>query len=310
MNAPHIPVLLDSVLHYFSGINGILFDCTLGYAGHSSALLESNNNLKIIGCDQDNEAIKFSSLKLCQYNNRVDIRRGRYSEVFSNLNHSNFLQIRAILADIGVSSLQIDKDDRGFGLNSNALDMRMNNEEGLNATDVVNEFSKSELENIFEKYGELTNASLIASKIVKSRILKKITSASQLADIVGRHSLRGRKVSVATLVFQAIRIHVNDELGELERLLLSIEKYCRAGVINDCMVGIISFHSLEDKIVKETFKKWEKECICPEYAIRCECGKNNSIGSIINKKPIVASSEEIKLNPRSSSAKLRLFKIR
>lgn len=306
MQSPHISVLLDEVLSFFKNLNGNFIDCTLGYAGHSSAILSQNENFNLIACDRDNEAINFSLKKLEPFGSRVKIYKSNFSELTSKLSQEEILNVRGILADIGISSLQVDKDDRGFSLGSSTLDMRMDKERNFSAFDVVNGYSFDELVRIFRDYGELKNAAGIANKIINARNLGKITSAKELANLIGTAHIKGRGVSPAILAFQAIRIEVNGELDELTNLLDSIEK-CG---FKDCLVAIITFHSLEDRIVKERFKKWANSCICLPGVYRCECGNNHELGEILTKKPLTASQNELKINSRSKSAKLRVFKIK
>lgn len=310
MKTPHIPVLLDEVLSIFKDVNGSIFDCTLGYAGHSSALLQAHPDSRLIACDKDDEALSFSTKRLEPFKAQTKLLKGPYSEIFSSLNSDELANLGGILADIGVSSLQLDKDERGFCLNSSALDMRMDTSSAQSAKQLLASISRADLEQILKEYGELKNYKSLADKILSARAIAPITSAKQLADIVGRANIKGRSVSVATLVFQAIRIAINDELTQLQGLLNSIELFARKGKISSCVVAIISFHSLEDRIVKESFKSWAKECICPANALRCECGKNHSLGQILTKKPLVASASELAFNPRASSAKLRAFRIK
>lgn len=309
MNSPHIPVLLAEVLETFRQTTGVFIDCTLGYAGHSSALLNQNHNINLIACDRDDEAIKFSTQRLLEFKDRTRIIKSPFSDVFSHILDSDICNVRGILADIGVSSLQIDKNERGFSVNSDALDMRMDASKGVSAAQIISEYSKEQLERIFTEYAELTNASYIAQRIVKERSKSPIISAKQLSHMLSDFRVFGRSVSVATLVFQALRIEVNDELGELRRLLDNIYERAKSGLLSDCRVAIISFHSLEDRMVKETFKSWARNCICPDGAMRCECGNNHSIGKILTKKPLTASAKELSLNSRSKSAKMRVFEI-
>ena len=303
MNSPHVPVLLDEVLQAFAYIkSGAIVDCTLGYGGHSSVILEQNQNINLIACDQDEEAIKFSSERLKTFGQRVQIFRSKFSEILAKVEQG---QIRGILADIGVSSLQLDKNERGFGLKSENLDMRMDAQAKISAYDVVNFYSAKELERIFENYGELPNPAKFAAKIIEARQSGEIKSAERLAQIIGLKGINGRSVSAATLAFQAIRIEVNNELGELQNLLQSIED----SQIDECIVAIISFHSIEDRIVKNKFRQWAQSCICPPQALRCTCGGDNALGKIVSKKAITPSAAEVKANPRSSCAKMRIFKI-
>ena len=303
MNSPHVPVLLDEVLRAFEDIkSGAIVDCTLGYGGHSGAILEQNQNVNLIACDQDEEAIKFSLERLKKFGQRAQIFKSKFSEILGKVEQG---QIRGILADIGVSSLQLDKNERGFGLKSENLDMRMDAQAKFSAYDVVNSYSARELERIFADYGELPNPAKFAAKIVEARQNGAIKSAERLAQIIGLKGINGRSVSAATLAFQAIRIEVNNELGELQNLLQSIED----SQIDECIVAIISFHSLEDRIVKNKFRQWAQNCICPPQALRCTCGGDNALGKIVSKKAVTPSTAEIKANPRSSCAKMRIFKI-
>ncbi len=298
MNIPHIPVLYNETLEAFVNINsGYIIDCTTGFAGHSSGLLSSNENIKLICNDQDDEALAFSKNRLAPFENRVIFNKGNFEHVIDTFKD---YEIRGVLADIGVSSLQLDKLERGFGFESDTLDMRMDQTKALDAATVVNTYSTSELERVFKECGEVREYKKVASLIVNNR---PFTSAKEISELLSKKMPKG-KIHPATLPFQGIRIEVNDELGVLERLFDSLEK----AKFKNCIVAIISFHSLEDRIVKNYFKKWSKSCICPEGIFRCECGNNHALGKIITKKPIIPTALEIKQNPRSRSSKLRIFK--
>jgi len=301
---PHIPVLYREVIDAFKDIkNGIIIDCTMGYGGHSSMILEANPNIKLIAIDQDQTAIDFSSKRLEKYGDRVSIRKGRFSAVIKDiLEEVNATNIKGVLADIGVSSLQLDQKDRGFSYESENLDMRMDKDATLSASNVVNEYSRKELEKILLEYGELRNYKKLASEILKQR---PFYSAKELSEKLKNDLPRGKKIHSATLLMQAIRIEVNDELGELKRLLEALED----AKLPEAKIAIISFHSLEDRIVKRVFSKWSKSCICPPEVMRCTCGNNHNIGKIITKKPIMAEDDERKENIRSRSAKMRLFQM-
>jgi 16S rRNA (cytosine1402-N4)-methyltransferase len=303
-NIPHIPVLYNEVVDTFKDIeSGIVIDCTLGYGGHSSLILEANPNIRVIGIDQDQTAIEFSRKRLLPYGKRVEIRKGRFSNVIKDiLREIDVNEIKGVLADIGVSSLQLDQKERGFSYESETLDMRMDSDATVSASSVVNGYSKEELEKILLEYGELRNFKKIAAEIVKNR---PFTSARELSDKLKPFMPRGKKIHPATLLMQAIRIEVNDELGELKGLLKSLED----ARLPKAKIAIISFHSLEDRIVKKLFSKWSKSCICPPEAFRCSCGNNHQLGKIITKKPIMASDEELKENARSRSAKMRIFQM-
>ncbi|RXK02621.1 16S rRNA (cytosine(1402)-N(4))-methyltransferase [Arcobacter sp. CECT 8989] len=298
MQIPHIPVLFQETLDAFEDINdGYIIDCTTGYGGHSEGLLKQYPNIKLICNDQDDEALAFSSNRLKEFEDRVTFNKGNFEHVIEKFKNEN---IKGILADIGVSSLQLDKEDRGFGFESSVLDMRMNQNQSLDASVVVNSYSQHELERVLKEYGEVREYKKVASLIVNNR---PFSSAKELSTLLSKKMHKG-KIHPATLPFQGIRIEVNDELGVLERLFDSIE----SANLKDCTVAIISFHSLEDRIVKNYFKKWSKSCICPNDAFRCTCGNNHSLGKIITRKPVIPTKEEIKQNPRSRSSKLRIFK--
>jgi len=295
---PHIPVLYNEVIDTFSKIeDGYIIDCTLGYGGHSLGILQSNPNIKLIANDQDDEALEFSKNRLKEFSSRVIFNKGNFKDVIKTFKNKN---ITGILADIGVSSLQLDKQDRGFGFHSDILDMRMDQTQDLDAKVVVNEYSLNQLEYIFKEYGEVNEYKKVASLIVQNR---PFSSAKELSSLLEKNLYKG-KLHPATLPFQAIRIEVNKELEVLEELFKSIEQ----SDLHNCIVAIISFHSLEDRIVKNYFKKWSKNCICPPHTIRCECGNNNKKGKILTKKPIIPTYTEIKQNPRSRSSKMRVFK--
>ena len=298
MNIPHVPVLYEETINAFKNINnGYIIDCTTGFAGHSSGLLSSNKNINLICNDQDDEALAFSKKRLEEFSSRVTFNKGNFEHVIDTFKDYD---IKGVLADIGVSSLQLDKLERGFGFESDTLDMRMNQNQALDAATVVNTYSQDELERVFKECGEVREYKKVASLIVENR---PFTSAKQISELLAKKMSKG-KIHPATLPFQGIRIEVNDELGVLERLFDSLEN----AKFKDCIIAIISFHSLEDRIVKNYFKKWTKSCICPNEVFRCECGNNHALGKIITKKPIVPTNEEIKQNPRSRSSKLRIFK--
>ncbi len=301
---PHVPVLYREVIDAFSTIDeGVIVDCTMGYGGHSSMLLEANPKITLVGIDRDQTAIDFSTKRLAPFGERAKIRKGRFSDLIKMIIEEEGAEnIRGILADIGVSSLQLDEKDRGFSYESETLDMRMDPDSPLSAAEVVNGYSQQDLERILRDYGEIRNAAQIASEIVKHR---PFASARELSDVVKPFGPRGKKIHPATLVMQAIRIEVNDELGELARLLDAIGE----ADLPRARVAIISFHSLEDRMVKQRFSEWKKSCICPPEAMRCTCGNNHAKGKIVTKKPLSAQKDELKANARSRSAKLRVFEM-
>ncbi|MCF6205766.1 MAG: 16S rRNA (cytosine(1402)-N(4))-methyltransferase RsmH [Sulfurovum sp.] len=304
MESPHIPVLLDEVLESFSEVaEGYFVDCTLGYAGHSYEVLKRYGHLKHIGIDRDDEALAFSRERLLPFADRSTLYKGTFATVLPTLKE---VSVTALLADFGVSSLQLDKKERGFSFDSETLDMRMDASSPLSAYEVVNTYSREKLEYILDTYGEVRSYRKLAGAIIEARAKKPIESAKELSAIIQKVIPQGGKIHPATLPFQAIRIEVNNELGEIEGLLDAIEAKHYAGEV----VSLITFHSLEDRLVKNRFKKWSTECICDPHAMRCTCGKNHALGKPLSRKPVTASKEELRKNPRSRSAKLRSFRFK
>lgn len=296
----HKSVLLDEVRDFFYGIDGVFVDATLGLGGHSYAILEDNPKVSVIGIDKDIQSISFAKKRLSKFDGRFSIIKGSFAEQIDGIinSHNN---ISGILADIGVSSPQFDNLERGFSFESDRLDMRMDLDSNLNARDIVNSYSKDELNRIFREFGEIKNYEKITKMILDSRKKTKINSAKELCKILEANiKIRG-SIHPATLVFQALRIEVNNELKELKEFLGKLEN------LNKTKVAIISFHSLEDRIVKDTFKLWAKSCICDSSVMKCECGGDNAKGKVTTKKPITPTAKEISQNKRSRSAKMRCF---
>ena len=302
VESPHIPVLLDEVLESFKDVpEGYFVDCTLGYAGHSSEVLRCYPQLKHIGIDRDDEALAFSKDRLAPFGERSRLYKGTFAAVLPTLKEA---PVTALLADFGVSSLQLDKKERGFAFDAKTLDMRMDASAPLSAYEVVNTYPKEKLEYIFDTYGEVRSYRKLAAAIVEARSKHPIESAEALSKIIATVIPFGGKIHPATLPFQAMRIEVNNELGEIEGLLDAIEAKHYEGEV----VSLITFHSLEDRLVKNRFKKWATACICDPQAMRCTCGKNHALGKPLQRKPVTASKAELVQNPRSRSAKLRSFK--
>lgn len=295
----HISVLQEEVASYFVDIDGLFIDCTLGLGGHTKRIARSNPKIPILAIDKDIQAIDLAKQNLQDLDNEVQYFHGSFSDGVLQAK----TKIGAVLADLGVSSLMFDDPKRGASFNSENLDMRMNSLQTLSAYDVVNSYTQRDLERIFKNYGQEKQAKLIAQKIIEQRKKSPIKSAKALSRLIASVKKR-HKIHPATLCLQAIRIEVNDELGEIKRLFDNLLHLQTKGSV----VGIISFHSLEDLIIKQTFKAWASSCICPHDALRCVCGNNNKKGDIITKKPITPSMQEINKNPRSRSAKLRIFR--
>ena len=305
MNIPHIPVLLDEVLSGFSTIReGYFVDCTLGYAGHSEAMLKTYEQIQHIGIDRDDEALNFSRERLSPFSSRSTLYKGTFANTLPTLSET---PITGLLADFGVSSLQLDKMDRGFSFESETLDMRMDMSAELSAYEVVNEYTQEKLEYILNHYGEVRSYKKVASAIVQARAVKPIESGKELSAVICTVIPRGGKIHPATLSFQGIRIEVNNELGEIEGLLDVLEEKFKAGELTGTIVSLITFHSLEDRLVKNRYKRWSTACICDAEAMRCTCGKNHQLGKMLVRKPIIATKAEPKVNARSRSAKLRTF---
>lgn len=297
-------MLLEEVSKVFEDFDeGDFLDCTLGYAGHSRNLLELHPNLRLIACDQDEAALNFSRRYLENFEERIQLYHCNFSEILDRVCTDN---LRGILADIGVSSLQLDKNERGFSFNSDFLDMRMDQNATLSAYELVNFYPEEKLAFIFREYGELADAEFFARKICEQRVRKEIKSAKELYKLVGEAKISKRRVSKATLLFQALRIEVNRELDALELFLTRLENL----KLKDCTLAVICFHSLEDRMVKNFFKRWSRACVCSDLALKCECGASHSLGKILSRKPITPSEDEKKKNSRSSCAKMRVFRFR
>ena len=303
MEFKHEPIMLNECIENLKiNPDGIYVDGTLGGAGHSSRIIEklSKQGL-LIGIDRDKDALKASGERLKAYDN-VKYVWGRHEEIKEHIESLGIEKVDGILLDLGVSSYQIDEPSRGFSYTKDSLlDMRMNKEQELTAMDVINTYSVQELEKIFSEYGEEKFYKKIAAKIDKERKSKKIQTTYELDDIV-RSCVPKNTVDSLKRIFQALRIEVNGELKELERAIID-----GINILNDGgRMCIITFHSLEDRIVKNTFLELQGVCKCPKDFPKCVCGMK-SYGKVITKKPIVPLMAEQESNSRSKSAKLRVF---
>lgn len=306
MEFHHVSVLLNEVIE---GLNikedGIYVDGTLGGAGHSSEIVKRLKSGKLIGIDQDLNALEKASMVLSEYKDNIILKHSNYENIDRVLEDVGIDKVDGILLDLGVSSHQLDEESRGFSHNKDAqLDMRMDSTSTFSAWDVVNKYTQKELETIIWNYGEDRWAKRIAEFIVEERNIKPIDTTFELVSAIKKaipKAVRMEGHHPAKKTFQAIRIEVN---RELEVLANSIEK-----MVNSLNPGgrlvIITFHSLEDRIVKEAFKELFKDCICPPEFPECKCNKRREI-KIITRKPIVPSDKELEANPRSRSAKLRI----
>ena len=307
MEFKHISVLLNECIE---GLNikedGIYVDGTLGGAGHSSEIIKNLcERGRLIGIDQDKDALKAAKEKLKEYNNVTFVHSNFYN--IENILHDlNIAGVDGILMDLGVSSYQLDNGERGFSYMQDApLDMRMNRENSLSAYEVINSYSEEDLFRIIKDYGEEKFAKRIANFIINKRKEKNIESTLELVDVIKAAipaKARREGPHPAKRTFQAIRIEVNKELEIIEKTIRDgVERLNVGG-----RMAIITFHSLEDRIVKTVYKNLANPCTCPSSFPVCVCNKK-PIVKIITRKPIEASKEELDYNPRSRSAKLRII---
>lgn len=286
--------------------DGVYVDGTLGGGGHAFEVLKRlSDKGRLIGMDQDADAIAAASKRLSPFGGRAVIVRSNYEQMGGVLSDLGIREADGICLDLGVSSYQLDTPLRGFSYREDApLDMRMDQSAPLTAQDVVNGWSQEELKRILRQYGEERYSGLIAAAIVRERGQAPIETTGQLAEII-RDAMpakaRKEKQHPAKRSFQAIRIAVNDELGEVERLLDGVLDVLNPGG----RIAIISFHSLEDRLVKTAYAGWAKGCTCPPDFPVCVCGKTPKV-RLVGKRPIVADGEELDDNPRARSAKLRV----
>lgn len=302
----HESVLLEESIQ---GLNikpdGIYIDGTLGGAGHSLEIAKRLESGLLIGIDQDEEALAKAREVLADYEDRVKLFHLNYSQFDEALRQLNIEKIDGLFLDIGVSSYQFDNEERGFSYNKDSeLDMRMDTSKDFTAMDVVNTYSVEELTKIFLEYGEESWGKRVAEFIVEERKKYKIETTFQLVEIIKMaipKKARSGGPHPARKIFQAIRIEVNDELGVLTETIDKVVDYLNIGG----RIGIITFHSLEDRIVKQAFKYLSLDCICPPNVPICTCDKVSQV-KVITRKPIVASGEELEHNNRSRSAKLRI----
>ncbi len=308
MEFKHIPVMLNEVIDGLNiKTNGIYVDCTVGGGGHSLEIVKRIKSGKLYAFDRDKDAIEKSEQTLKDYKKNVTLIKANYKEAPQILHDLNVDKIDGFLIDLGVSSYQIDEGERGFSFVHNGkLDMRMDSSEDvITAEEIVNTFSKNELIKIMQDYGEEEFAKNIADNIVKERESKRIETTFQLRDIIEK-SLPKKVVfsrgGASKKVFQALRIYINGELEGLDKVLKELISLLKIGG-RGC---VLTFHSLEDRIVKNIFKEESTDCLCPPKTPICICGHKARI-KLVSKKPITASLEEQKINSRSTCAKLRII---
>ncbi len=307
MEFKHVSVLLEECIEALNiKKQGYYVDCTMGGAGHSSHIVSNlNNDGRLIGIDQDTDALNAAKEKLKDYNNVIYVHNN-FHNIYDILEELNIEKVDGILMDLGVSSYQLDAGERGFSYMQDApLDMRMNRDKEFSAYDVINDYSEEDLYRIIKDYGEERFSKRIASFIVKRRNEKPIETTLELVDIIKAAipaKARRDGPHPAKRTFQAIRIEVNGELEILDKAIDdSVKKLNSNG-----RLAIITFHSLEDRIVKNKFRDLENPCKCPKEFPICACGKKPTV-KVLSRRAIAPTDEEIEVNPRSRSAKLRVL---
>ncbi len=306
MEFAHIPVMLNECIDALNiKSDGIYVDGTVGGAGHSIEIVKRLGEGKLIAVDKDEEALLAAGERLHEYRHKVEFVHDDYKNLINDLDMMGIDKVDGILLDLGVSSYQLDNAERGFSYMKDApLDMRMDRGQYLTAFNVINEFSVNELTKILYDYGEEKLARRIAENIVRQREKQTISTTLQLAKIVEESypaKTRWKFGHPAKRTFQAIRIQVNGELQELDKAITEMARRLKKGG----RMAVITFHSLEDRIVKSAFKQLSLACTCPPDFPVCVCGKVQEV-ELVNKKPIVASEQELNINSRSQSAKLRV----
>ncbi|MFC1598932.1 16S rRNA (cytosine(1402)-N(4))-methyltransferase RsmH [Patescibacteria group bacterium] len=305
MSYEHKSVLVEEVLAYLDPKpNENFIDCTLGGGGHASEILKRTSPKGILlGIDLDPKAIQAARKKVQQYKTRIKLVNNNYNNLKKIIYVAGYNKFNGIILDLGLSSFELQDAKRGFSFKGTAfLDMRFGNTD-LTAADIINSYKEIELIRIFKEYGEERYAKQIAGEIIKERKIKQITQTDQLVSIIENvysNKRKPKKIHVATKVFQALRIEVNDELNNLRELLPQALSVLDKGG----RLVVISFHSLEDRIVKQFFKQESKDCLCPPQIPICQCSHKASL-KILTKKIITPGQAEIISNPRSRSAKLR-----
>ncbi len=305
MEFGHEPVLLQETIDALALKPGEVYvDCTVGAAGHSLGMLATEPTIQLIGIDQDDAALERAKYRLANYRERVTLIKGNFRNLRSLLSDLGVQEVAGILIDLGVSSIQLDQGERGFSYHQDArLDMRMDRSSPLDAWTVVNTYGEEELARIIAEYGEERWAARIAQFIVAERQSKPIDTTGDLVAVIKKAVPAGARAQgphPARRTFQALRIAVNDELGALRDVLgQAVDLLKPKG-----RLAVITFHSLEDRLVKDYFQDLLGKCTCPPGLPVCVCGRQRVV-ELVNKKPIVPSPREVENNPRSRSAKLR-----
>ncbi len=301
----HRPVLLRETIELLAAERGGLFvDCTVGLGGHSEAILQASTDAQVLGIDRDEEALELAGQRLAQYGSRFRAVHADFRELTRVLATAKVRQVHGVLADLGVSSLQLDSPSRGFSFRHEApLDMRMDTSRGETAAELLGRLSEVEIANLIFEFGEERGSRRIARAIIQRRDRgEPVATTKDLANLVERAVGRGnkRRIHPATRTFQALRIAVNGELENLDRFLFEAVDHLEP----DGRLAVISFHSLEDRIVKRTLQKLSGRCQCPPRLPKCICGAKKAI-EILTKRALAPNAAETEENPRARSAKLR-----
>ena len=302
MDSHHTPVMLNESLEYLvTDKSGIYFDGTLGFGGHSEEILKLlDPGASLVATDIDIDAFNFSKKKFNE-EKRMNIYNFNFSQIGIISKIESISGFTGIFVDLGVSSFQLDNPSSGFTYREKAkLDLRMDKEKAINAADIVNSFSEKDIANIIYQFGEEKNSRKIARKIVEKRSIRKIETTEDLKNIIAQITPERFLTKTLSRVFQALRIYVNDELGVLKTFLTDSVSLLKKGG----RMVVLSYHSLEDRIVKEAFKYETLDCICPKEFPVCQCEKERRL-KILTKKPVLPSENEVGLNYRARSAKLR-----
>jgi 16S rRNA (cytosine1402-N4)-methyltransferase len=300
MGAAHIPVLLAETVALLAPRPGLFVDATAGAGGHAEALLEADPGIRLLAMDRDPAALELCRARLARFSGRIVFREADFADLDAALDAQGRERPLGILADLGMSSMQLDLAERGFSFRRDGpLDMRMGRT-GVRAADIVADADVGELTRIFREYGEERMAYKIAQRIVEERARRPISTTRELAQLVAGVVGRRGRVDPATRVFQALRIEVNQELAALSRFLkAAVERLEVEG-----RLGVLSYHSLEDRLVKETFRRESAGCLCPPGLPTCICGARRVL-RVLTRRPIRPSVVEIDRNPRARSARLR-----
>lgn len=304
MKVYHTPVMLTECVAYLQPrAGGVYVDATLGGGGHALGMLQATEGIRVYGFDQDADALAEAKERLAAYSDSCELIGTNFSRLRTELALRGVKSIDGALFDLGVSSHQLDEQARGFSIDGNApLDMRMDRGQNYSAADALNTLTQAELTRVFKDYGEELNAGRIAAKIVKERVKQPLRTTAELARVIESVAGTGSRESLKSKVriFQALRIHVNRELEVLAPALQDAVNLLSPGG----RIVVLSYHSLEDRIVKNVFKTAADGCVCPPRAMHCNCGKHKQL-ALLTKKPLAASDEETASNTRSRSVKLR-----